>query len=194
MAEPAPKRATYQDVLDAPPNKVAQVIDGVLYVQPRPAGAHQGIAGGIGSELDWPFRRGRGGPGGWLLLPEPELHLSGDILVPDWAGWRRERMNVMPTTPYFELAPDWICEILSPSTARIDRVKKLPVYARESVKHAWLIDPRARTLEIYRLDAGRWVLVGTHADDEVVRAEPFDAIEFKLATLWDDLPPPDQSP
>jgi Uma2 family endonuclease len=125
-------------------------------------------------------------------VPEPEVHLAADILVPDWAGWRRERMNAIPKGAYFELAPDWVCEILSPSTARIDRVRKLPVYAREGVKHAWLIDPRARTLEVFRLEAGRWLLLATHAEDEVVRIEPFDAIEFNLATLWADLTPTDE--
>ncbi len=188
MAEPPQKRATYQDVLDAPPDKVAQVIDGVLYLQPRPVFAHQTIAGGIGAELELPFRRGRGGPGGWLLVPEPEVHFGADVLVPDWAGWRRERLSAVSGS-YVDIAPDWVCEILSPSTARIDRVRKLPVYAREGVKHAWLIDPRARTLEVFRLEGGRWLLLATHAEDELVRIEPFDAIEFNLATLWADMPP-----
>ncbi len=167
------------------------MIGGELYLQPRPAAAHQGISGGVGDELSGPFRRGRGGPGGWLLVAEPEVHLAADILVPDWAGWRRERMNTLPNGAYFDLAPDWICEILSPSTARIDRVRKLPVYAREGVKHAWLIDPRARTLEVFRLETGRWVLLATHAEDEVVRIEPFEAIEFHLEVLWADLAPID---
>lgn len=171
MADPARKRATYEDVLGAPEHCIAQVIDGELHTQPRPEGPHQSVASMLGGELFGPFRRGRGGPGGWILLDEPELHLASDILVPDWA-----------------------CEILSPSTARIDRVKKLPMYAKHGVKHVWMIDPLARTLEVFRLEGERFFLHGTHAEDEVVRAEPFDAIELELSILWADLEPLEQAP
>ena len=132
-----------------------------------------------------PFGFGRGG-GGWILLDEPELHLGQgpDVLVPDLAGWRRERMPERPDGPYFTLAPDWVCEILSPSTARIDRTKKLEIYAREKIAHAWLLDPAAKTPEVYRLTGENWMLVASFADDAVVRAEPFDAIELELALLF----------
>lgn len=187
MARPALRTATYQDVLDAPPHKVAEVVFGVLHVNPRPAGRHALATTVLTEELGGPFHRGRGGPGGWLLLFEPELHLGPDILVPDLAGWRRARMPAVPDEPFFTLVPDWICETLSPSTARLDRIDKLAVYAREGVAHAWLIDPQHQTLEVLRLEGGQWRLVGAYRDDARVRAEPFDAIELDLALLWADL-------
>jgi Uma2 family endonuclease len=187
MANLARKRATYADVLAAPENMVAEVLDGELHVQPRPAKAHLFAATVLGEELGPPFRRGRGGPGGWVLLDEPELHLVDDILVPDLAGWRRDRLAVVADDqPYFSLAPDWVCEVLSPSTARLDRTSKLAIYARERVKHAWLVDPLLRTLEVLRLEGERWSILATHRDDATVRAEPFEAFELELGVLWVD--------
>jgi Uma2 family endonuclease len=184
MAEPARKLATYDDVLAAPANLVAELIHGVLHTHPRPRSSHARATSVLGSELGSPFDRGRGGPGGWLILDEPELHLGEDVLVPDLAGWRRERMPEMPDTAAFELAPDWICEALSPSTEAIDRTEKLPIYARAGVRHVWLVNPTIRTLEVLRAEAGAWLLVGTFHDDARVRAEPFDAIELELGALW----------
>lgn len=192
MVDPAGRRATYQDVLDAPEDKVAELIDGVLYTSPRPAKPHAAAASVLGEELGPPFKRGRGGPGGWIIIDEPEVHFGADVLVPDLAGWRRTRMPVMTTEePFFTLAPDWVCEVLSPATARIDRTDKLPIYARAEVLHVWLVDPLLRTLEVLTLDAGRWVLSGTYRDDMRIRAEPFEALELELGLLWADveLPP-----
>ncbi len=192
MADPAKRRATYQDILDAPEHMVAEIVDGTLYTSPRPAKPHAQAATTLAEEIGPPFKRGRGGPGGWIILLEPELHLGPDVLVPDLAGWRRERMPVLTTDePYFTMSPDWICEVLSPGTARLDRTAKLPLYARAEVRHAWLIDPLLRTLEVYRLESGRWSMIATHADDARIRAEPFDAIELELGALWADvqLPP-----
>ncbi len=187
MSLAAKRGATYDDVLAAPENAVAEVLFGVLHTHPRPAARHTRASSRLGTELGGPFDRGRGGPGGWVLLDEPELHLGADILVPDLAGWRRERMPVFPhDAVYFTLAPDWICEVLSPSTAKIDRSDKLTIYAREGVGHAWLLDPVARTLEVFRLEGGRWVLHGVHGDEAPVRAEPFDALALDLASLWAD--------
>jgi Uma2 family endonuclease len=134
--------------------------------------------------LGGPFDQGRGGPGGWFVLFEPELHLHEDVLVPDLAGWRRDRMPRPPRTAAFTLAPDWVCEVLSPSTRALDRAVKLPVYAREGVRHVWLVDPEARTLEVLRLEGEHYSLLATHAGPARVRAEPFDAIELELAFLW----------
>jgi Uma2 family endonuclease len=187
MGDPARRRATYDDVCALPPHQVGEIIDGVLYTQARPASPHALAASVLGGELEPSFGRGRGGPGGWVILFEPELHLGGpepDILVPDLAGWRRSRMPEMPDAPYFTLAPDWACEVLSDSTRKLDRAKKLPVYARERVGHVWLIDPIARTLEIFRLDGDSYRLASTFADDAPCRAEPFDAIEVELGALW----------
>jgi Uma2 family endonuclease len=188
MGDPAQRRATYQDVLDAPPNKVAEVLSGVLYVHPRPAKPHTAAATALGEELGPPFKRGRGGPGGWILLDEPELHLGEDIVVPDLGGWRRSTMPaIVEDAPYFAVAPDWVCEVLSPSTEKIDRREKLPIYAREGVSHAWLVQPRLRTLEVLRREGRSWLIVATFADDAKVRAEPFDAIELDLSVLWADV-------
>lgn len=184
MGEPAKRRATYDDLLAVPDHLVAEIINGTLVTMPRPAAKHARAASALGGELYGPFDRGKGGPGGWILLDEPELHLHGDVVVPDLAGWRRERMPQLPDAVAFELAPDWVCEVLSPSTAAIDRAEKIPIYGRERVSHAWLIDPIARLLEVFALDASRWVLVGSWRDDAKVRAEPFAEIELELASLW----------
>ena len=177
-------RATYQAVLDAPAHLVAEIINGTLHTHPRPAPAHGEASSNLGFELGPPFGRGRGGPGGWRIHFEPELHLGEEILVPDLAGWRRERMPELPDTPYFTLAPDWACEVLSPSTRRVDLQEKRPVYAREGVGHLWLIDPIDRTLEAFELRDGEWVLIGCAKDDEAVSIRPFDAITFSLGDLW----------
>ena len=190
MNEPAQRVATYEDVLNAPDHTIAQVINGVLQLSPRPAGAHTAAASVLGEELGPPFKRGRGGPGGWLIADEPELHLGSDILVPDLAGWRRERLPKLPNAPFVTLPPDWVCEVLSPRTLRLDRGEKKAVYARESVAHLWLVDPIAHTLEVFELINGRWTDCGVYTDDARVRAVPFDAIELDLGLLWADVEQP----
>lgn len=177
-------RATYEDLLAVPDHKVAEILDGELFVSPRPAAPHARAASVIGADIGSPFDRGRGGPGGWWVLNEPELHLGDDVLVPDLAGWRRERMPAIPNTPFFTLAPDWVCEVVSPSTEQIVRRRKQPIYAREGVSHLWFVNPLARTLEVFRLSPGGWLLGATHAGAERVRAEPFEAVELELAALW----------
>jgi Uma2 family endonuclease len=186
MGQPKLKPATYQDVLAAPADLVAEVVAGELHLSPRPGFPHARASSVLGGELMGPFDRGRGGPGGWVILDEPELHLGEGpaILVPDLAGWRRERMPVLPTTPFVTLAPDWVCEVLSTKTAKFDRAGKMPLYAREGVRHVWLVDPIERTLEVYRNQDGRWLLLAVHADKETVRVEPFDAVELQLEALW----------
>ncbi len=184
MSVPVRKRASYDDLVALPTHVVGEILDGELSVLPRPRARHAAAASSLGEELGPPFRRGRGGPGGWLLLDEPELHLAEDVVVPDLAGWRRERMNVLPDVAFIELAPDWICEVLSPSTARIDRVLKRRLYAREQIRHYWLIDPDAKTLEVERLDGESYRIVLTASVDDKVRAEPFEAIELDLSLLW----------
>jgi Uma2 family endonuclease len=184
MGEPAKRRATYDDLLAVPKHLVAEIINGNLVTQPRPASRHARAASWLGGELHGPFDRGKGGPGGWILLDEPELHLHGDVLVPDLAGWRRTRMPELPDAAAFELAPDWVCEVLSPSTAATDRAEKMPIYARERVAHMWLVDPVSRTLEALVLEGARWSVLGTWRDDAKVRVEPFEAFELELAGLW----------
>lgn len=174
----------------APPHMTAEIIAGELRLLPRPGPAHANAASTLGEELGPPFRRGRGGPGGWIFLDEPELHLgpTPDVLVPDLAGWRRERL---PESVFAQgapggitVAPDWVCEVLSPATEATDRAEKLPLYAREGVSHAWLIDPELKTLEVFRLERGMWVVAAVARGDAPVRAEPFDAIALDLSALW----------
>lgn len=174
----------------APETMVAEILDGELHTMPRPARRHTRSASKLGGELYGPFWRGIGGPGGWMILDEPEIHLGPkpDIVVPDLAGWRLERMpdevEEDDERAYYDVAPDWVCEILSPRTEAVDRGKKMRIYRREGVRHAWLINPVTRTLEVYRLEGQHWTLLDTFEDDAVVRAEPFDAIELSLAVLW----------
>jgi Uma2 family endonuclease len=182
---PLDRQATYADLVAVPEHLVAEILDDELYTSPRPAPRHAVAQVRVASLLDAAFGRGRGGPGGWLILMEPELHASRDVLVPDLAGWRRERLPRVPEEAFFRLAPDWVCEVLSPGTAATDRTKKLRIYAREGVQHAWLVDPLARLLEVLRLDAGGWVIAATYAGADVVRAAPFDAVDLELAALWD---------
>lgn len=184
MTQPAKKQASYADVLAAPEHLIAEVLEGELHLNPRPGVAHTAAASALGEELGPPFKRGKGGPGGWIIFDEPELHLGEDILVPDLAAWRVERLGVLGNDPYLTIAPDWICEVLSPRTAKYDRTDKLHIYGREEVRWAWLVDPLLRTLEALRWESGRWALLGTWRDDARVRAEPFDAIELELAVLW----------
>ena len=188
MTELALRRATYEDLLKVPDNLVAELIDGELYTSPRPGSRHARASSVLGAKLINAFDSGDGGPGGWWIVDEPELHLAAHAVVPDLAGWRRERMPIYPDSAVFDVAPDWICEVQSPSTARLDRVEKLPVYAKHGVRHVWMIDPKLRILEVLRLENARWIIAGNYGGDDVVRAEPFDAVELELAALWIDSP------
>jgi Uma2 family endonuclease len=189
MADAAQRLGSLWDELCAlPANKVGEIVGGELVVSPRPAGPHARVASKLGGKLDGPFDAGEGGPGGWIILDEPELHLAGEVLVPDLGGWRRERMAFVGTDVVaFELAPDWICEVLSPSTGALDRVRKLPAYAREGVQFAWLLEPLQRTLEVFQVQGGQWRVMGTWEGDVKVRAMPFDAVELDLSGLWADI-------
>ena len=177
--------ATYQDVLDAPEHLVAELIGGTLHTHPRPAPRHASAGAGLVGKLRPAFHDGDGGPGGWRILYEPELHLDDEVLVPDLAGWRRERMPALPDTAYFTLAPDWICEILSPSTRKVDLVRKRPIYAHAGIPHLWLIDPMEQILEAFVLGDGRWQVIAAVEDNEPVNIAPFEAITFRLGDLWD---------
>lgn len=177
------KRATYEDVLNAPENQVAEILDGELFLSPRPASPHSvactSLVRGLSS-----FDDGPGGTGGWWILFEPELHFGEDVVVPDLAGWRRERMPAVESVPFFTLAPDWVCEVLSPTTERIDRGRKLRIYADAGIAHAWFVNPVERTLEVLRLRGGAWTIAMVGTGSDVLRIEPFEAIEFPLGRLW----------
>jgi Uma2 family endonuclease len=186
MSKGSPGRpAAYDDLLALPEHVVGEIIDGELVVSPRPASRHASATSWLGAELVQLFGRGnRGGPGGWVILDEPELHVVGQVIVPDLAGWRRERMPEVPELPFFELVPDWTCEVLSPSSAARDRTRKMHHYLRAGVRHVWLLDPATKTLEVYRLDGETWRLALGAAGDTKVRAEPFDAVELDMAVIW----------
>ena len=176
--------ATYADLEAVPEHLVAEIIDGVLRTHPRPSPRHGLSALALGTKLSEPFQNASGGPGGWLFIPEPELHIGPHVLVPDLAGWRRERLPALPETAYLDVVPDWICEVLSASTERRDRTVKSRIYAELGVSHFWLIDPRQQLLEAFELIKGQWLLIGTWSSADIVRAPPFDAIALSLATLW----------
>ena len=176
--------------MKVPDHLVAEIVDGELFTSPRPAARHARAESVIIRALD-PFDRPPGDPGafgGWWILVEPELHFAQDVLVPDLAGWRQDRMPQIPDVAAFTLAPDWVCEVISPSTGRLDRSRKMAVYAREQIQHLWFVDPILRTVEVYSWVEGRWLVAAIHDGDVTVRAEPFDAIEMDLTRWW--LPPP----
>jgi Uma2 family endonuclease len=181
---PAVRRATYQDVIDAPEHMVAEIVRGVLSLQPRPRPRHAQAASIIGFEIGIPYDRGRGGPGGWRILIEPELHLGEDVLVPDLAGWRRERLARLPDAVGITVAPDWVCEVLSPSTRALDLTAKRAIYGEQGVGHLWFVDPLAQTLEAFALRDGAWVLIAAHHGAAAARVAPFEAVSLELAALW----------
>ncbi len=194
MAEAAPRWATYADLEAVPDHLVAEIVDGVLethaHTLPRLGATLAALAG----ELGLPFSRGRGGPGGWIFMPRTEFHFGRQVLVPDYAGWRRERLSVDPDAAFIETSPDWVCEILSPATDRLDRGRKRRIYAEAGVNHLWLLDPWNGVLEGFALTGGHWLLLGTVARGETVTLPPFDAVSFPLDDLFpfDDpaAPPP----
>jgi Uma2 family endonuclease len=185
----APKRkpASYEDLLQVPEHMVAEILDGDLYASPRPSFPHARAASGVGGLLFEKFDRpasGGEGPGGWWILDEPELHLRDDVVVPDLAGWRRTRLPTFPSGLWLDLSPDWVCEVASPSTEAIDRGRKLRIYVREGVGHLWLLNPKLRTLEVYRRSDDKWIVLETFVGNEAVRAEPFDEVELDMSRWW----------
>lgn len=181
------RAATYEDIESLPVGWVGEILEDELVASPRPAMPHARVGLALSALLGMAFDVGQPEVrGGWWLLYEPELHLGGNVLVPDLAGWRRERIPdpSFKDAPFATIAPDWVCEILSPASVYIDRERKLPLYHREGVGHAWLVDPPQRALEIYRRRTRGWRLVARHAGDEEVFAEPFESLALKLGTLW----------
>lgn len=176
----------YKQLMALPPHVTGEILNGELKAMPRPSGKHGVVGRGLGFNLSGPFDFGRGGPGGWWIILEPEVHFIRDVevAVPDLAGWRRTRMQNVPDGHRFEVVPDWVCEILLPATAKKDRVVKLPIYARYGVHHVWMVDPLVQTLEAFELQHGRWMLITMLKDDEPVAVPPFDAVTFSLTDFW----------
>ncbi|PIU31461.1 MAG: hypothetical protein COT06_08030 [Syntrophobacteraceae bacterium CG07_land_8_20_14_0_80_61_8] len=185
MSEPAKKKATYEDLWNLPENLIGEIIGGELVATPRPARKHGFVATALAGEIIPPYQRGRDrGPGGWIFIVEPEIGFGDDIMVPDLAGWKAERFPWEEDHNWISVVPDWLCEVLSPATFRLDRTSKMSIYAKYGVGHAWLIDPIATVLEVYRLESGCWTLLGAFGGDEIVRVEPFAVIEISLADWW----------
>jgi Uma2 family endonuclease len=185
--------ALYADLLALPENRVGEIIDGVLYSMPRPALPHAVVTSALGAQVRSRFNGSAGGPpeqpGGWVIIDEPELRIASNVLVPDIAGWRRERLPEMPQTAFVELPPDWVCEVTSLSTGAYDRKRKLPCYAAMGVPHVWLIDPATRCIEVFALthlpEIGNcYALLAVHGEDEASAIQPFDAVELDVAALW----------
>lgn len=174
----------YKQLEALPDNQVGEIINGTLHANPRPSGPHGRAASVLGMLVGNPFDIGSGGPGGWWIIFEPELHFTEQVLVPDIAGWRHETLPVIPQDHRFTVAPDWVCEVLSPSTGKTDRVEKMPIYADAGVQFLWLADPAIQTLETYRLVDSRWMLTGSYKDGDTLTAEPFEVVEIDLANLW----------
>lgn len=187
MPRPHARPAEYADLFSLPATVVGEIIDGELHTHPRPAPKHARASSSLGVEIGGPFDQGKGGgPGGWWILDGPEVHLGADVLVPDLAGWRRERLPRLPDTAGIDMPPDWVCEVLSPATARLDRMTKMPRYASHGVPYCWLVDPSAKTLEAFKLRDSQWILLASFVEDAEVATEPFAAVPFPLASLWAD--------
>ena len=185
MSMPIKKKAVYDDLFDLPENMTGEIIRGELHAYPRPHLRHGRVSTRLSIRVGSPYDFGEGGgPGGWVIIIEPEIMLGENLLVPDLAGWKKERLPKLPKKNWTSVAPDWVCEILSPHTRSHDRIRKMPVYGEYGVKHAWLVDPVDRTLEAFRLENGRWVVIGSYGENDLVRAEPFEEAEINLADLW----------
>lgn len=184
MSERARRGASYTDVLAAPEDRIAELVVGDLWLSPRPSLRHANAVSLLAARLSDAFHWGRSGPGGWWIWFEPELHLGADVMVPDVAGWRRERLPEVPEGVGIELAPDWVCEALSPSTEGLDRDVKLPRYALAGVGHLWLLDPSARRLEVLGRSGGGWRLLEEHRGAAIVSAPPFEPAAIELSPVW----------
>jgi Uma2 family endonuclease len=184
--QPALKQTLYEQLENLPEGLTGEILNGQLHAQPRPAGPHALAESNLQIEVGGPFGKGRGGPGGWWIIVEPELHFVRDteVAVPDLAGWRRERMPRIPEGHRFEIVPDWVCEVLSPSTESKDREIKMPIYAHYGVAHLWLVDPKRRTLEAYTLNAGEREIIAEADGDQIVAVPPFEAMRLELGSLW----------
>ena len=178
MADPAHADTLYAAIERLPEGVVGEIIDGQLHTHPRPAGRHAYVHTVLVADIVGPFGRGRNGPGGWTIILEPEIHFrrNVEVLVPDIAAWRRERLPEVPADQRFEVVPDWVCEVLSPTTAGTDRDLKMRVYARYGVPYAWLVDPREQRVEAYALQAGEWQRTATISGETPIRAAPFTEV------------------
>jgi Uma2 family endonuclease len=195
MAEVATRPPTYSDLEAVPENLVAEIIDGALETHPRPRPRHARAANRLSRQLTNRFEEGEGGPGGWIFIIEPELHLGRHVVVPDLAGWRAERLAAEPEHAFIDIAPDWVCEVLSPATGRLDRGPKRRIYAEAGIPHLSLLEPTEGTLEAFALSGRQWLLLTTIQRGEQISTAPFEAVSFPLDDLFPfDVPPSSSSP
>ncbi len=187
MSRPEPSDqfdALYELYRALPEGTKAEIVAGEIRVLPRPRPKHVRAASVLGARLlsshGWDSEEG---PGGWVILDEPELRFGDEIRAPDLAGWRVDRYQEPEDNP-ITLMPDWLCEVLSPTTARSDRAEKMPLYAEHGVEHLWIVDPANRTLEVYRREGRLWVVSSTHGADDVIHPEPFGDLPLSLGALW----------
>ncbi len=184
MTEAAKRKAVYEDLFSIPEEMTAEIISGELVITPRPSRKHTSASSSLGFLIGPAYQLGRGGPGGWVIILEPEIGLEGDILVPDLAGWKMERYPGDEPHNWISVVPDWVCEVISPNTLKRDRMLKMSIYAQNGVPYSWLIDPTMKTLDVFRLEGGEWVVAGLYAEDAAVRAEPFSEITINLSDIW----------
>ena len=187
------REATLADLDALPRTWRGEIIGGTLYAFPRPRAPHAQVEGSVHNDIFGPFSRGRGGPGGWWILPEPGIELPGaKEFSPDVAGWRRHRLSHLPAKGAITVVPDWVCEVLSTRTRGYDLVTKRNFYAQIGVGHLWYIEPLARTLTVSRLEGGQWLEIGTHGEHEKVRAEPFEAVEIDIDAWFEGIESDDE--
>jgi Uma2 family endonuclease len=189
MAEIAERAATYEDLVAVPEHLVAEILFGRLVTHPRPGPRHTAASTALGGVLGSPLQLGRGGPGGWIFMHKPELHLGPHVVVPDLAAWRRDRLPVLPEGAWVDIAPDWVCAVLSSSTERYDRGDKRTIYAKAGVGHLWHVNPRSKLLEVFELRGGKWLLLDVFRDNAEVATPPFAEQSFPLGLLWPFDPP-----
>lgn len=179
----------WDGLLDVDDGFTGEIVNGEIRTHPRPGPPHLEASAAMSAILGGAFQFGfGGGPGGWVILAEPRIRFGEECRVPDFAGWRKERYVRPHGSRPYEVSPDWVCELLSKATAVEDRTEKLPLYAKHGVRHAWILDAIAQTLEVLRLDGDQWLLAKTFGADAKIRAEPFEAIEIDLTLLWGPRP------
>lgn len=193
VTERARGKATIEDFYAIPEDqRFHELIGGEIVEKASPSGEHGDSQSGVIGAIKPPFQRrpGGGGPGGWWISTEVEVLLeTGDVVRPDVLGWRRERCPERPAGFPIKLRPDWVCEVISPQRAKDDTVKKLHLYHRIKLPHYWLVDNRDETLTVMRWSEAGYITVLSAERGETVRAEPFDAIELVVGTLFGDDPP-----
>jgi Uma2 family endonuclease len=185
IADPETRmKLTYEDLCNVPDDMTGEIIDGELSLTPMPSKQQIHTGTKLANAVVAAYHFGTKGPGGWIILDEPDLAFGEDILVPELAGWKEDRFIVSWEHHWISVAPDWVCEIISPETAQRDRTQKMPIYERNGVSYVWLIDPAEKSLEIFRLESGKWGAPTLYTGNDKVRAEPFEQTEINLGDLW----------